>query len=168
MSGTFSLINVNARDADLPIHSIASAVVNGSSESLANVPLIGCRERRERTRDAYTSRGLNAIQADQPTSRLAQHWAGVGRLTTGDPRIVRRARRAENTSEYYRRLRGRYRDCKAKRQYLLTWKVGRYCLLALHSKHDTLTQCWVDVGPPSSTSAQHQPGIGSMYRVFAG
>ena len=33
------------------------------------------------------------------------------------------------------------------------------------SKHETSTQCWVNVGPPSPTSPQHSPSIGSMYRV---
>ena len=27
--------------------------------------------------------------------------------------------------------------CKAKRQYLLTYKVSRYCLLALHGKYNS-------------------------------
>ena len=30
---------------------------------------------------------------------------------------------------------------------------------------NTLIQCWVYVRPPSSTSAQHKPSIGSRYRV---
>ena len=34
------------------------------------------------------------------------------------------------------------------------------------SKHEIFTQCCVDVGPPSSTSAQRQRNIGSMSRVF--
>ena len=29
----------------------------------------------------------------------------------------------------------------------------KVCYLFIPSKHDTLTQCWVDAGPPSSTSA---------------
>ena len=29
------------------------------------------------------------------------------------------------------------------------------------SKHETLNQCWADVGSASQTSAQHQPSIGS-------
>ena len=33
------------------------------------------------------------------------------------------------------------------------------------SKHDTLTQCWVYVGPTSETAGRHKPSIGSMYRV---
>ena len=33
------------------------------------------------------------------------------------------------------------------------------------SKHDTLTQCWVNADPLSPTSAQHLPSIGSTYRV---
>ena len=34
------------------------------------------------------------------------------------------------------------------------------------SKHDTLTQCWVNIGPTSKTAGQHSPSIGSiMYRV---
>ena len=35
----------------------------------------------------------------------------------------------------------------------------------LPSEHDTLTQCWVNVGAPSPASPQHSPSIGSMYRV---
>ena len=30
-----------------------------------------------------------------------------------------------------------------------------------------LTQCWFDVGPPSSTLAQHQTNIESMSHVFS-
>ena len=33
-------------------------------------------------------------------------------------------------------------------------------------RHETLTQCWVDAGPPPSTLAQHQPTIGSTFRVM--
>ena len=33
------------------------------------------------------------------------------------------------------------------------------------SKHDTLTQCWAAVGPPSTTLGQHQTIIGSTCRV---
>ena len=33
------------------------------------------------------------------------------------------------------------------------------------SKHETSTQCWVHVGPPSSTLAQHKPIIGWRSRV---
>ena len=36
---------------------------------------------------------------------------------------------------------------------------------AYPSKHDTLTQCWLNVRPPSPTLAQHSPRIGSMYCV---
>ena len=32
-------------------------------------------------------------------------------------------------------------------------------------EHDTLSQCWVNVGPPSATLAQHQPSIGSVPSV---
>ena len=32
-------------------------------------------------------------------------------------------------------------------------------------KHETVNQCCVDVGPPSTTSAHHQPNIGSISRV---
>ena len=45
------------------------------------------------------------------------------------------------------------------------------CVVFVSSKYDILNQCWVDVGPPSATSAtsvQHQPNIGSMHRVNAG
>ena len=31
-----------------------------------------------------------------------------------------------------------------------------------------LNQCWVDVGPASKTVGQHQPNVGSIYRVFWG
>ena len=30
------------------------------------------------------------------------------------------------------------------------------------SKHETLNQCWADVGPAAQTLGQHQPSIGSM------
>ena len=33
------------------------------------------------------------------------------------------------------------------------------------SKHETLNQCWADVGPASQTLGQQQPSIGSMPRV---
>ena len=33
------------------------------------------------------------------------------------------------------------------------------------SQHDTLTQCWINVGPSSVTLAQHWTNIGSVYRV---
>ena len=33
------------------------------------------------------------------------------------------------------------------------------------SKHETLNQRWVDVGPPSATLAQHQPNVGSTSRI---
>ena len=36
--------------------------------------------------------------------------------------------------------------------------------MGLPSKHETLNQSLVDVGPSSTTLAQHQPNIGSMYR----
>ena len=35
----------------------------------------------------------------------------------------------------------------------------------LPSKHETLNQCWVDVGPSPTTLGQRQPSIGSTYRV---
>ena len=35
-------------------------------------------------------------------------------------------------------------------------------------KHETLNQCWADVGPTSATLAQHQPSIGSMSRACWG
>ena len=34
------------------------------------------------------------------------------------------------------------------------------------SGHDTLNQCWVDVGPASATLAQHLPSIGWTYHVY--
>ena len=33
-------------------------------------------------------------------------------------------------------------------------------------KHDTLTQCWLNVGPASQTMVQHWTIIGSVYRVY--
>ena len=33
------------------------------------------------------------------------------------------------------------------------------------SKHDTLPQCWANVGPASTTQGQHYPSIESMCRV---
>ena len=36
---------------------------------------------------------------------------------------------------------------------------------ALPSKHETLNQCWFDVGPSSPTLGQHQINIGSTSRV---
>ena len=38
--------------------------------------------------------------------------------------------------------------------------------ISLHYLHSTLKQCWVNVGRPSTTSAQHWSNIGSMPRVF--
>ena len=34
------------------------------------------------------------------------------------------------------------------------------------NKHETSTQCWANVGPPSTTLAQHWSSIGSMSRVY--
>ena len=34
-----------------------------------------------------------------------------------------------------------------------------------HSKHETLNQCWYNVGPTSATLAQHYINIGSASRV---
>ena len=65
--------------------------------------------------------------------------------------------------------------CKAKSEYLLICKVGRYCLLILHgsiltdvlllsehgqygmaaSKQDILSIRWLNVGPPSATLYQY-------------
>ena len=39
---------------------------------------------------------------------------------------------------------------------------------AIPSKHDELTQCCFNVGPPSSASAQRKNSIGSKHLVFAG
>ena len=36
------------------------------------------------------------------------------------------------------------------------------------SKHDTLNQCWVDVGRSSTTLSQHQANIGLMSRAYWG
>ena len=35
----------------------------------------------------------------------------------------------------------------------------------LNSKHETLTRCWFDAGPPSATLEQHQTNIGSTRRA---
>ena len=35
-----------------------------------------------------------------------------------------------------------------------------------HSKHETLTHCWLNDGPPSATMAQHWTNSGSKSRVF--
>ena len=35
-------------------------------------------------------------------------------------------------------------------------------IIRLPSKHETLNQCWVDVGPTSKTVSQHQPNTGAM------
>ena len=37
--------------------------------------------------------------------------------------------------------------------------------VSLPRKHETVTQCWFNVGPPSTTSGQHWTNIGSMYRL---
>ena len=39
--------------------------------------------------------------------------------------------------------------------------------VSLASKHDTLTQCWFNVGPPSTTSDNIEPTLGQQV-VFAG
>ena len=51
---------------------------------------------------------------------------------------------------------------KGKRQVLLTFQVSSYCVLGSHgrndellSKHESLTQCWINVDQPSTTLAQH-------------
>ena len=41
----------------------------------------------------------------------------------------------------------------------------RYSYPQLPSKHEALAQCWADVGPSSTTLAQHQPNIGPAPRV---
>ena len=46
--------------------------------------------------------------------------------------------------------------------HLKTYAMG---LRPLPSKHDTLKQCWFDVGPTSSTLAQYQTNIVLMCRV---
>ena len=43
-------------------------------------------------------------------------------------------------------------------RYAMRGRVGA-------SKHDALAQCWADVGPSSTTLAQHQPSIGTTPRV---
>ena len=38
-------------------------------------------------------------------------------------------------------------------------------LVNIPSKHETLTRCWSNAGPPSATLAQHQTSTGSTLRV---
>ena len=45
------------------------------------------------------------------------------------------------------------------------WPVFFVLVHWIPNKHETLNQCWVDVGPTSLTVGQHQPNIGSMSRV---
>ena len=49
------------------------------------------------------------------------------------------------------------------------WSYHSLCTIRhkklLLSKHDTLNQCWFDIGPSSATLAQHQTSIVSMCRV---
>ena len=71
-------------------------------------------------------------------------------------------------------------SCKAKRQYLLALQKqilpfgfsvqtrcarGRHTPMRNPNKHETLTQSWGNVGPPSTTSAHHYPNIVSTSRV---
>ena len=42
-------------------------------------------------------------------------------------------------------MRGSVLPCKGKRQYLLTWKVSSYCLLALHGRVDGLWIVYTDM-----------------------
>ena len=44
---------------------------------------------------------------------------------------------------------------------LLLWRKNNSHL----SKHETSTQCWTNIGPPSTTLAQHWSNIGSMSRA---
>ena len=39
---------------------------------------------------------------------------------------------------------------------------NNYVIKEDHIKHETLNQCWADVGPASQTLGQQQPSIGSM------
>ena len=39
------------------------------------------------------------------------------------------------------------------------------CVSVQAVEHDTFTQCWVYVGPPSTTLTQHYPSIGLLCRV---
>ena len=39
---------------------------------------------------------------------------------------------------------------------------------SIPSKHKTLSQCWLNVGPPSTTSPQHWAGIGSISNALYG
>ena len=47
--------------------------------------------------------------------------------------------------------------------------LSSYCLSVLQlqdsSKHETLSQCWANAGPPSSTLAQNWPNIGTTSHV---
>ena len=55
---------------------------------------------------------------------------------------------------------------KAVTAYLKSKQLPSFGLLRRHpSKHETLTQCCFNVGPPSLTSAQHYNNIGSTPRV---
>ena len=44
--------------------------------------------------------------------------------------------------------------------------IGGYMLVYLCLLWLTLTQCWANVGPPSTMLSQHQPSIGLPCRVW--
>ena len=48
---------------------------------------------------------------------------------------------------------------------LIMYSYHLFPLQVLAQQHDTLDQYWVNVGPPSTTSAQHLPNMGPMSRV---
>ena len=57
--------------------------------------------------------------------------------------------------------------------YLINWASTRNILVVFYSvwnwllsKHETLTQCWFNVGPSSTTLAQHWTSIESISCVF--
>ena len=60
--------------------------------------------------------------------------------------------KSSTPAQHYSNIGSTYRVC---------W-VQRPCVT---SKHETLTQCWLNVGPPSATLARHQISIGSTPRV---
>ena len=55
--------------------------------------------------------------------------------------------------------------CKAQRQYLLTCKVSRYCLLALHGRRVNMTKS-ADISSAETTHASFYYTISSHYVLF--
>ena len=50
--------------------------------------------------------------------------------------------------------------------FYICWLVDIEVQLTHTPEHETLNQCRVNAGPPSTTSAQHLTSIGSISRVF--